>query len=166
MEQVLGIKTSSWGNAVDYWTNPAVLAHFDKVADRRDGDILIWGDDRGNWTGPQGHIAISYQGRILNQNFGGTLQVSINDFFSPGYKGALRPKGGDIPMEEIQKLWEALDASNKDKDQLWVHLNETNKNVDAVVKEVSQDQTLINNAFSAVDTTNKRVDTLEGKKTA
>ena len=92
MEQVLGIKTAVWGNAVDYWTNPSVLKHFDKVSKPKDGDIVVWGDDAGNWTTQYGHIAIWYQGQILNQNYGGSLRVSVNPMFYPGLLGYLRPK--------------------------------------------------------------------------
>jgi hypothetical protein len=96
MEEVLGIKTGVWGNAISYWTNPAVLARFDKVSSPQDGDIVVWGDDDGNWTGLEGHIAIWYKGQLLNQNFGGNLKVTINKTFSAGLLGYLRLKGGDM----------------------------------------------------------------------
>lgn len=101
MEEVLGIKTAVWGNAVSYWTNPGVLAHFDKVAQPQDGDIVVWGDDVGNWTGPEGHIAIWYKGQLLNQNFGGSLRVTINNHFTQGLLGYLRPKDNGGDMEDI-----------------------------------------------------------------
>lgn len=92
MEKVLGIKTQAWGHAVDYWTNPAVLKHFDKVKTPQNGDIIVWGDDPGSWTGVYGHIGIWYKGDILNQNYGGNLKVTINDMFTPGLLGYLRRK--------------------------------------------------------------------------
>jgi hypothetical protein len=106
MEEVLGIPTAVWGHALSYWTNPAVLVHFDKVSTPQDGDIVVWGDDTGSWTGPEGHIAISYQRRLLNQNFGGNLKVTINDMFTEGLLGYLRPKnkGDDMATPEIIDL--------------------------------------------------------------
>jgi hypothetical protein len=93
--RVLNVPAGSWGHAVDWWTNSNVLEYFDQVKDgsRQDGDILVWGDDKGSWTGQYGHIAISYKGKLLNQNWGNSRKVSINDFFSDGYLGALRLKG-------------------------------------------------------------------------
>jgi hypothetical protein len=96
MEEVLGIKTAVWGHAVNYWTNPSVLKYFDKVSTPQDGDIVVWEDDEGNWTGPEGHIAVCYGGQLLNQNYGGNLKVTLNKMFSPGLLGYLRPKGGDM----------------------------------------------------------------------
>lgn len=96
MEQVLGIETTVWGHAANYWTNPAVLQYFDRItnsADRRDGDILVWGDDPGTWTSAYGHIGIAWQGQILNQNFANSRRVTVNPFFPYGYLGALRKKG-------------------------------------------------------------------------
>lgn len=81
------------GNAVDY-ANKANQARFKTLGftwktDKsfKDGDILVWGNDKGNWTGPAGHIAIWYKDKILNQNYGGSLKVSLNTFFEPGYLG-------------------------------------------------------------------------------
>jgi hypothetical protein len=96
MEQVLDIPTSVWGNAVDYWTNPNVLALFDKVSNPQDGDIGVYGNDAGNWTGPEGHIFIRYGGQMLNQNYNGSLKVSINPIFAPGFLGYLRVKGATM----------------------------------------------------------------------
>ncbi|WP_425005746.1 CHAP domain-containing protein [Mycolicibacterium sp. S3B2] len=95
IEQVHGIKSENAGHAVGFWSSPFMLRHYDRITNgsRKDGDILVWGDDPGNWTGKEGHIGISYGGRILNQNFGGSRKVTINDFFSQGYLGALRLKG-------------------------------------------------------------------------
>lgn len=103
MEEVLGIKTAVWGHAVSYWTNPKVLVHFDKVANPQDGDVVVWGDDPGNWTGPEGHIAIWYKGQLLNQNYGGNLRVTINNMFTPGLLGYLRPKNKGEEMAKIDE---------------------------------------------------------------
>lgn len=110
MEQVQGIPTAVWGHAANYWYNPAVLANYDRITNgsRQDGDILVWGDDAGNWTGPPGHIGISYGGKILNQNFGGSRKVTIDPFFSPGYLGALRRKnngGQDMPIPNADNYY-------------------------------------------------------------
>lgn len=130
MEAVLGIPTRAWGNAKDYWTNPALLEWFDRIENgRQEGDILVWGNDLGNWTGPDGHIGIAYQGKLLNQNYSGSLRVSVNNFFQPGYLGALRFKGGSMkptkqqvydmcmargfaPSEEEKDKWIAMEWSD------------------------------------------------------
>lgn len=104
MEEVLGIKTAVWGHAVNYWTHASVLAHFDKVQTPQDGDIVVWGDDPGNWTTEYGHIAIWYKGQILNQNFGGNLKVTINSHFTQGLLGYLRPKNKGGNMAEKVNL--------------------------------------------------------------
>ncbi|MBJ8343928.1 CHAP domain-containing protein [Antrihabitans sp. YC2-6] len=98
MEEVLGIKTAVWGHARDYYFNPQVLALFERVpvAQSQDGDVAVWTDDEGNWTGPEGHIGIKYKGGILNQNYGGSRVVSINHMFSQGFLGYLRLKGQDM----------------------------------------------------------------------
>lgn len=105
MEQVQGVRSETAGHAVSYFKSQYMLKFYDQVTDgsRQDGDILVWADDRGNMTGPEGHIAIAYQQRILNQNYGGSRKVSINDFFAPGYLGALRRKGGDMPITTAQQ---------------------------------------------------------------
>lgn len=99
MEEVLNIETAVWGNAVDYWSASEVLALFDKVASPLDGDIVVCGNDAGNWTGPEGHIAIWYQGKLLNQDYGGSLKVSMNPLFTQGLLGYLRKKGGTMAGE-------------------------------------------------------------------
>ncbi|QHC73773.1 CHAP domain-containing protein [Rathayibacter sp. VKM Ac-2805] len=123
MEAVLGIKTAVWGNAVDYWSNPAVLAHFDRVpaGQERDGDIPVWGDDPGSWTGPEGHIGIRYNGRLLNQNYGGSLRVSINTMFAPGLLGFLRVKGEEMikPSEaQVRDAFSRYADAVPNKDQV------------------------------------------------
>jgi len=107
MEQVLGIKTIVNGHASNYYNSAFMAQYFDKVSGPlKDGDILCWGDDPGSWTGPEGHIAISYGGQLLNQNFGGSLKVTINPFFSQGYQGALRLKGvKGMTKEQIQVIY-------------------------------------------------------------
>ena len=99
MAQVHGVKTAPLGNAVDFATNPTFLSYYRKVSDseRRVGDIMIWADDPGTWTGEAGHDAI-YDGtdKMMNQNFDGSLKVSRNTIFSPGFIGYYRKKGDDV----------------------------------------------------------------------
>ena len=131
-EAVLNIQTGAWGNAIDWWNNPKVLQYFDQITgeqNRRDGDILVWGDDPGTWTGEYGHIGIAYGGKILNQNFANSLKVSVNNFFSPGYLGALRLKGGNMPDTETI-LRSALNAALKANEVLQSALNVERKNND------------------------------------
>lgn len=113
-EAVLGIKTKAWGNAADWWTNPEVLVLFDRItgeANRQDGDILVWGDDTGNFTGPAGHDAIAFDGgKILNQNYNNSLRVSVNLFFSPGYLGALRLKGDQMEKVTNESCYNAFNG--------------------------------------------------------
>jgi hypothetical protein len=122
MEEVLGIKTAVWGHAVSYWTNPAVLKHFTKVATPQDGDVVVWGDDAGNWTGPEGHIAIWHQGQLLNQNYGGNLKVTISKHFTQGLLGYLRPKnkGGEImDAEDAKEIYRTGLHREPENDQVW-----------------------------------------------
>lgn len=118
--RVLDVPAGSWGDAVDWWTNSTVLTYFDQVTDgsRKDGDILVWGDDPGTFTGRYGHIAISYGGKILNQNYGNNRKVTINGFFTGGYLGALRLKGASmsISKDEAYKVvkWDYLHGTGVD----------------------------------------------------
>jgi len=109
MEEVLGIKTAPWGNAVDYWTNPKVLEHFDRIPKGQtpnEGDIPVWEDDAGAWTGAAGHIGIIYGQRLLNQNFNGSLKVTLNNMFEPGLLGYLRKKEEAMPkITREQIIW-------------------------------------------------------------
>jgi len=95
---VFGMPVQAYGDARQYWDNPKILAKFDRITDgsKQDGDILVWGDDKGNWTGVAGHIAIWYKGKIYNQNYNGSGRISLNNFFPNGYIGALRIKGGKM----------------------------------------------------------------------
>lgn len=97
MIRCLGISPSGWGNAVDYWTkpNPNFAKHFTRIgADqpRKDGDIIVWQGDARSGVSHYGHIAIAYQGRVLQQNFEGRY-VSLNNMFTPGLLGYWRPNG-------------------------------------------------------------------------
>lgn len=141
-EAVLGIKTSVWGHAIDWWTNPLVLKHFDKVTgaeNRKDGDILVWGDDPGNWTSQYGHDAISYGGKILNQNYGNSLKVTVNDFFPQGYVGALRLKGGNVDKitkeQEITcSIMQTGSKPGKNYDYRFTGKDLTQTNLDAMLQ--------------------------------
>lgn len=94
MAQVHGVETAPLGNAVDFATNPTFLKYYEKVPSRKVGDIMIWGDDPGSWTGTAGHDAI-YDGydKMMNQNYDNSLVVSRNTIFSPGFIGYYRLKG-------------------------------------------------------------------------
>jgi hypothetical protein len=100
MEQVQGIITENYGHALDFWSNRKIDSLYEKVTSPQDGDLVVWKDDDGNWTGKEGHIAIWCQGQILNQNYGGSRRVTMNKMFTSGLLGYLRlkTKGGEEPM--------------------------------------------------------------------
>lgn len=114
MEQVDGVVTGNWGDAKDYWTNSTVAQYYEKVASPRDGDIVVWGDDQGTFTGPAGHIGIWFQGQILNQNYGGSRRVTLNKMFSPGLLGYLRRKGERtmLDKERVNQIVTAFHGVN------------------------------------------------------
>ena len=103
---VLDLPDQRVGDAYMYWDSPYMEKYFVKVTDgsRKDGDVLIWGDDPGSFTGKEGHIAIWYTGRIYNQNYNGSLKFTLNDFFTPGYLGAYRLKGETMNQQAVEKL--------------------------------------------------------------
>lgn len=89
--QVYGIRTGAWGNAVDYrrgGTGGTRLAGFGFTwhTDRafRNGDILVWS------IGGYGHVAVWYNGKIFDQNYGGRRTAGLDPFFSSGYLGYWR----------------------------------------------------------------------------
>lgn len=102
--KVYGMSPSAWGNAVDYRLGGTGGDHLtDKFTwhtgtDFKNGDILVWGDDPGNWTGVNGHIAYWWNGKIVNQNYDGNKNVTENAFFLPGFIGYWRPK--EVPMSQ------------------------------------------------------------------
>lgn len=103
IEYIYGIVTGPWGDAVNWWDNPTVQQYFDQITDgsKQEGDILVWG--KGSLTSQYGHIAIWYQGKLLNQNWANSLKVTINDFFSSGYLGVLRIKGGHMDQKVVEE---------------------------------------------------------------
>ena len=60
MQEVNGIKSGAWGNAIDYWNkpNPTILKSFTKIATTNveKGDIVIFRGINGN---PYGHIGVA-----------------------------------------------------------------------------------------------------------
>lgn len=125
MEEVDDIKSQTIGHALSYWGSPYMARFYDQVKDgsRKDGDILVWGDDPGSWTGAEGHIAVSYGGKLLNQNYGGSGKVTINDFFSPGYLGALRKKGAlevipdKIHLDALYRAFRGRESTEQEQKQ-------------------------------------------------
>lgn len=105
LARVFNLKPAGWGNAVDYWTKPVpeVLEVFDKIQTNSflPGDVLVWGDDPGTMTGPFGHLAIFYQGKIMNQNYNNQKFVTLNDFFQAGFLGVLRPKDRSKLVQKV-----------------------------------------------------------------
>jgi len=104
MLTVYGVPYAAYGNAVDYWTNtdPAILAKFDPVSypcDIKDGDVIVWG--AGDETSKLGHIAVAYNGQMINQNNAGRNYVTVDNIFTSGLLGVLRPKENNT-MTEIQ----------------------------------------------------------------
>lgn len=121
-EAVQGVKTGAWGNAVDWWNNLRVQQFYDQITgleNRRDGDILVWG--KGSITSEFGHIGTAYGGKILNQNYGNSRKVTVNDFFSSGYLGALRLKGGNqvVQGENGKFIYRACLHREPENDWVW-----------------------------------------------
>jgi len=126
LSAVEGVLIGSLGNAVD-WANDkakaklATLGYAWKPGDTafKDGDILVWGDDDGNWTGKAGHISLWYQGKLLNQNFNGSKRVSKNNFFPAGYLGRYTKKG-DIMVsdQDIINLYNGVLATNPSEQEI------------------------------------------------
>lgn len=96
MHDCFDVIYGAFGNAVDYWTNTAseILEKFDKIPtkDFQDGDIIVWGDDEGNYSGKFGHVGVGFQGRVLNENNNGRKFVTLDRYVSDGVLGVLRPK--------------------------------------------------------------------------
>lgn len=106
-----GVNWGPVGNAVDY-ANPTNQARYASIGytwkakdtNFQEGDVLVYGDDAGSFTGPAGHIARWYQGRLLNQNYGGSLKVTQNSFFTAGYLGRYTKGGSMFTEEQIQVM--------------------------------------------------------------
>lgn len=93
--QVYGIRTSAWGNAVDYRSGGSGGAHLAANGFRwstdqsfQNGDIIVWG--QGAYTSGVGHIAVWYNGKIFDQNFAGRRSAGLDSFFISGYLGHWR----------------------------------------------------------------------------
>lgn len=111
---VYGLICGAWGNAVDYspvhvvGDDPTLgtvavarlqAAGFVWSTDQNfeDGDILVWGNDPGNWTGPYGHIGYWYHGRLISQNYDADPNFTSQAFFPEGYRGHWRKPGFFTP---------------------------------------------------------------------
>jgi hypothetical protein len=112
MKEVHGVVTGPLGNAVDFADNSTFLKYYEKIPDkdRKSGDIMIWGNDPGTWTGEAGHDAI-YDGNdyMYNQNFNGSLKVSRNKIFTPGFIGYYRKKGETVSKPTRAEIETAFD---------------------------------------------------------
>ena len=138
-----GIPLGAYGDAADYWTDtaPIILTKFDKVSTTSfiDGDMIIWGDDAGNFTGPAGHIAIWYQGQIYNQNYNGSGKVSFNKYFSAGFAGVLRPKETNVDkitkqQEQTCALMQTYSLPGKDYNYQFTGKPLTQDNLDKMLQ--------------------------------
>jgi len=116
LSAIEGVNWGSVGNAVDY-ANASNQARYKAIGytwkpgdtSFKDGDVLVWGDDAGSWTGKEGHISTWFNGKLLNQNFGGSLKVTQNNFFPAGYLGRYT-KEGEKPVAKpsLDKVKEAF----------------------------------------------------------
>lgn len=122
----------SYPNSKDYWYNP--VPGYDKVQDPRPGDIAIY-DGHGAYT--EGHSAIYVDGRVFEQNAdpnGSPAHLyNRNNTYLLGY---LRKQGESMTLDEAQKLYEALDATNKRLDKVEASLDSLYKIVDTLQKNV------------------------------
>ena len=106
-----GVNWGAVGDAVSY-ANAANQARYKSIGytwkpgdtSFKEGDVLVWGDDSGSWTGKEGHISTWFNGKLLNQNFGGSLKVTQNNFFPAGYLGRYtKERGTEMPLTAQQQ---------------------------------------------------------------
>lgn len=123
MKTMYSIPYGSYGNAVDYWykTAPIILTKFYKVpysCDIKEGDIIVWGD--GTQTGEFGHVAISYQGKILEQNSSGRNYVTLDSLFTSALLGVLRPKEDKVLMtrEQVITMFQTITGANPPESEI------------------------------------------------
>jgi hypothetical protein len=97
------------GHAAQIPFNPTFLKYYEQVASPIEGDLMFWEDDAGNWTGPEGHMAVyDGGGYMMNQNYGGSRVISQNKVFTPGFIGYFRLKGGQsmqVTEPLFRRLW-------------------------------------------------------------
>lgn len=91
--QVRGLRTGAWGHAIAYRAggsggNQMKAAGWTWHTDRnfRDGDVLVWGSQ----VGVNGHMAVWYAGKMMQQNFAGRPYVTLDPFYATGYLGYWR----------------------------------------------------------------------------
>jgi len=107
----LPTKTGEAKGVYLYFLDP-LPKYFTKIAyptTIKDGDIIVWGD--GNQTGSDGHIGVAYQGKVFNQNNAGRAYATLDNIFTSGLLGVLRPKKGtDMVTDKTQlsKMYLAL----------------------------------------------------------
>lgn len=107
MREVDGVPVNApIGHAAQIPYNSFFKQHYSKVSSRKIGDLMFWGNDDGNWTGPAGHTAIyDGNGKMYNQNWNGDKKVSTRSVFSPGFIGYYRPKEKDMYKGKSAEYW-------------------------------------------------------------
>jgi len=140
--RVLGVPAAAWGNAKDWATSPEVAKYFDHVTSVQAGDIGVSGATISN---PDGHIWIYLAPNIiLEQNGRISRRVSTSgSYITP--IAILRKKGTNV----AKTIWESLDETNKNLDNLYKITDNIAKNVDKIYELLNQ--------------TNQRLDKLEEK---
>jgi hypothetical protein len=115
---VYGLICGPWGNAVDYspvhqpgdgvTPGTTAVSHlqqsgFEWHTDQNfeDGDLLVWGNDIGSFTGPEGHLAYWYHGKIVSQNYNGNPNFTVKPFFAAGFRGYWRKPGFFTPPAPV-----------------------------------------------------------------
>lgn len=158
------------GNAKDIINQ--VSSYYTKTSKPEVGSIGIFGAMPGN---PYGHIgvvsAVYPNGTfdMLEQNDPTGTPAHFKRYNNAYLLGFLKPNNlqGEIPMEEIQKLYTALDQTNKNLDRLYKIVDDTNKNVNnlynIVDKKTNDLAKQISDLYIKLNDTNKRVDKLEKK---
>lgn len=167
---VIGNPARFTGNAKDIISQAG--SYYTKTSKPEVGSIGILGAMTGN---PYGHIGIvsavypdgSYD--MLEQNDPTGTPAHFKRYNNANLLGFLKPNKltEEIPMEEIQKLYKALDQTNKNLDRLYKIVDDTNKNVNnlynIVDKKTNDISKQISDLYIKLNDTNKRVDKLEKK---
>ncbi len=154
--------------AYQVYTQPNDLTrqHFDIIAKAgipRAGDLMVWGTS----VGVAGHIAIFVSGNSsgftsFDQNWPPGSKAHLQSHTYSGVLGWLRPKSynGDIDMQEVQKVWESLNETNKRLDAIRADLSRLYELVDSAFKA---DRAEISKFYVKLHETNIRLDKLENE---
>ena len=133
--------TLSWDAYIVYY------GHLDSVVKTgivKEGELIGYSDNSGWSSGPHLHIEVYFARALINPE----------QLFNK-----------EEPVQEIQKIYESLDATNKNLDKLYKIVDETNKNVNNLYNIVDKKTTDISKQISdlyvKLNDTNKRVDRLE-----